>query len=173
MRSASTTASSVASKSTGPSSPFLALAGTSAARPFSAGLILGRAGARAPGRSRVKRSFSSAGLMLGTGYLRLAFQVVGGDLGLLDFATALLARERRAIRAEQRQATHWVDQLAVDLQPPLAEGWHREIFGLALPIPAHAVELLVVDLRLQGHDCMQERLRARRAAGDVDVDRQE
>src|SRR5262245_12992006 len=80
MRSASTTASSVASKSTGPSSPLLALAGASALRPFSAGFGLGRTGARAPGRSRVKRSFSSAELMLGTGYLRLAFQVVGGNL---------------------------------------------------------------------------------------------
>src|SRR5215211_445025 len=84
MRSASTIASLVASRSTGPSSPFLGFAGGSiggAAPPLLACSALTRAGASAPGRSRVRRSFSSSALMLGTGHLRLALEVVDRDLG--------------------------------------------------------------------------------------------
>src|SRR6185295_17810844 len=84
MRSASTTASLVTSRSTGPSSPFLGLAGGSplgAASPLVCS-ALARAGASAPGRSRVRRSFSSSVLMLGTGHLRLALlEVVNRYLG--------------------------------------------------------------------------------------------
>src|SRR5262245_37691002 len=84
MRSATTTASSVASRSTGPSSPFLARAGGPAFAGAPAPLwacVLGRVGASAPGRSRIKRSLSSSTLMLGTGHLRLALEVVDRYLG--------------------------------------------------------------------------------------------
>src|SRR5215218_10126291 len=85
MRSASTIASLVASRSIGPSSPFLGFAGGSvggAAPPLLACSALTRAGASAPGRSRVRRSFSSSALMLGTGHLRLALlEIVNRYLG--------------------------------------------------------------------------------------------
>src|SRR6266487_2210602 len=84
MRSASTIASLVASRSTGPSSPFLGLAAGSALGvppPLVACPALARAGTRAPGRSRMRRSLSSSTLMLGTGHLRLALEVVNRDLG--------------------------------------------------------------------------------------------
>src|SRR5215213_417041 len=83
MRSASTIASLVASRSIGPSSPFLGFAGgpaLGAASPLVCS-ALARAGASAPGRSRVRRSFSSSVLMLGTGHLRLALEVVDRYLG--------------------------------------------------------------------------------------------
>src|SRR5262249_24214902 len=117
---------------------------------------------------------SSFALMLGTAHLRLALEVVDRYLGrhacglvrrlqldrvvhdrelarllgVLDLAGALLAVERRAIRADQRQPADRASQPAVELQTALAERRHRELFGLALAVPAHAIELLVVDLRL-------------------------
>src|SRR6476469_3869784 len=130
MRSDSTIASAVASRSSGASSPFLGLADGSAsgaAPPLLACSALARAGASAPGRSRVRRSLSSSALMLGTGHLRLALEVVdrylGCDadgfirpfqidriihnweetrqLGVLNPATALLASQRRIVWANQ------------------------------------------------------------------------
>src|SRR5262249_18627662 len=129
MRSANTTASLVCSRSTGPSSPRLPLAGGgapafgSAPAPLVACSTFTRAGARAPGRSLISRSLNSSALMLGTGHLRLAPEVVdrdlGGDadgfvgrleldrivhnrelayqLGMLDLASGLLAGQRRAV----------------------------------------------------------------------------
>src|SRR5689334_22400001 len=138
MRSATTITSLVASRSTGPSSPFLGLAagsGLGAALPLVCS-ALARRGANTPGRSRVKRSLSSSALMLGIGRLRLVLQVVDRDLGrnangflrpfeidcvvhdreealqlgMLDLARALLAGQRRAVRAHQRKPAHRVDQ---------------------------------------------------------------
>src|SRR5262245_26476157 len=126
MRSTSTTASLVASRSTGTSSPFLAFAGGSvfgSASPLCA-LAFACGGASAPGTSRIRRSLSSSTLMLGTGHLRLALEVVDRDLGgdsdgligplqldgivhdrelagqfgVLDPPCALLAGQRRAVR---------------------------------------------------------------------------
>src|SRR6266498_1608515 len=126
MRSGSTSASVVASRSTGPSSPFLPFAGGAAfgaAPPLLACPALARAGASTPGRSRVRRSLSSSALMLGTGHLRLALEVVNRylgrnadgfigpfqinriihnreiarQLGVLDPAAALLAGQRRVV----------------------------------------------------------------------------
>src|SRR6266545_5566542 len=141
MRSASTIASLVASRSTGPSSPFLGFASGSAfgaEPPLLACSALARAGASAPGRSRMRRSLSSSVLMLGTGHLRLALEVVdcylgrntdsfirpfqldriihnwevARQLGVLDPAAALLAGQRRVVWANQRQPAHWIDQPA-------------------------------------------------------------